>query len=220
MAQPKYTLYKYVKLSGGKWRYCRAALYKNHTIKRNTVIVGGKEEVHVEGDYYIAHDSKWINVGHDALEAQRQQHHLLAGGTTVRVREPDTDKYKLVTIPSAQPREPVAHGRKKIKDEIAKYLDDMVASKRPAKSVRMNRNFLHAFANLIGKEYADEYEREDVIKFRNALLDEGYERKYIDTQMDFVLTFFRHWLKLPILIAGSDGRRNTLLKSTRRSLES
>ena len=33
MAQAKYTLYKYVKLSGGRWRYCRAALYKNHTIK-------------------------------------------------------------------------------------------------------------------------------------------------------------------------------------------
>jgi hypothetical protein len=46
MAQAKFTLYKYVKLSGGKWRYCRAALYKNHTIKPNTVIVGGKEESH------------------------------------------------------------------------------------------------------------------------------------------------------------------------------
>ena len=51
MAQPKFTLYKYVKLSGGKWRYCRAALYKNHTIKDNTV-VGDKEEVHREGDHY------------------------------------------------------------------------------------------------------------------------------------------------------------------------
>jgi hypothetical protein len=26
MAKPKYTLYKYVKLSRGNWRYCRAAL--------------------------------------------------------------------------------------------------------------------------------------------------------------------------------------------------
>ena len=56
MAQAKYTLYKYVKLSGGRWRYCRAALYKNHTIKSNTAIVGGKEDA--EGDYYIAHDGR------------------------------------------------------------------------------------------------------------------------------------------------------------------
>jgi hypothetical protein len=104
MAQPQYTLYKYVKLSGGNWRYCRAALYKNHTVKRDRVIVGEKEEVHSEGDYYIAHCGQWINVGPDALGAQRQQHRLLAGATTVRVPAPDTGKYKMVTIPSAQLR--------------------------------------------------------------------------------------------------------------------
>ena len=80
----------------------------------------------------------------------------------------------------------------------------MVASKRPGKSVRMNRNFLNAFANLISKGYSDEYNRNDVIKFRNDLLDKDYERKYIDTQMDFVLTFFRHWLKLPIQMERGD----------------
>jgi hypothetical protein len=204
MAQPKYTLYKYVKLSGSKWRYCRAALYKNHTIKRNSVIIGEKEEVHSEGDYYIAHGGQWINVGPDGLEAQRQQYRLLAGATAVRVPEPDTGEYKMLTIPSAQPQERVSSGRKTIKNEIVKYLDDTVAAKRPGKSVRMNRNFLNAFANLIGKEYADEYKREDVIKFRNDLLDEGYTRKYIDTQMDFVLTLFRHWLKMPIQMERGD----------------
>jgi integrase len=204
MAKPKYTLYKYVKLSRGKWRYCRSARYKNHMIKTNTVMVGEKEEVHSEGDYYIAHGDQWINVGPDALEAQRQQHRLLAGGVTVRLPEPDIGKYKLVTIPSAQPQAPVANGRKKVKHEISKYLDDMVASKRPGKSVRMNRNFVNALANLIGKEYADEYNRDDVIKFRNGLLDKGYERKYIDTQMNFVLTFFRHWIKLPIQMERGD----------------
>jgi hypothetical protein len=61
----------------------------------------------------------------------------------------------------------------------------------------MNRNFLNAFANLISKEYGAEYNRDDVIKFHNDLLDKDYEREYIDTQMDFVLTFFRHWLKSP-----------------------
>jgi hypothetical protein len=31
MGQPKYTIYKYVRLKDGSWRYCRAALYANHT---------------------------------------------------------------------------------------------------------------------------------------------------------------------------------------------
>ena len=40
MAQPKYTIYKYVRLKDGSWRYCRAALYANHTIKADVVVVG------------------------------------------------------------------------------------------------------------------------------------------------------------------------------------
>ncbi len=31
MAQPKYTIYNYVRVKNGSWRYCRAALYANHT---------------------------------------------------------------------------------------------------------------------------------------------------------------------------------------------
>jgi hypothetical protein len=33
MAQPKYTIYKYVRFKDGSWRYCRAAVYANRTIK-------------------------------------------------------------------------------------------------------------------------------------------------------------------------------------------
>jgi integrase len=200
MAQPKYTVYKYVRLKGG-WRYCPAALYANHTIKPDVVIVGGKEERHPEGNYYIAYAGQWIPAGPDALKAQRQRHALLSGNSL------EYERYSGRSVPKAavvKPEEPVANGRKKIKNEIVKYLDDMVASKRPGKSVRMNRNFLNAFAILIGKEHADEYNRDDVIKFRNDLVDKSYKKKYIDTQMDFVLTFFRHWIKSPIQMEKGD----------------
>ncbi len=201
LAEPKYTIYKHVRFKDGSWRYCRAALYANHRIKTDVVTVGGREEKHPEGNYYIACSGKWIPAGADALTAQRQQHALLSGNAL------EYELYSGRSVPKAdvvQPQEPVTNGRKKVKDEISKCLEDMVASKRPGKSVRMNRNFLNAFANLIGKEYADEYKREDVIKFRNDLLDDGYARKYIDTQMDFVLTFFRHWLKMPIQMERGD----------------
>jgi hypothetical protein len=39
-----------------------------------------------------------------------------------------------------------------------------------------------------------------VIGFRNDLLSKEYEHKYIDTQMDFVLPFFKHRLKRPIVM--------------------
>ncbi len=56
MAQPKYTIYKYVRLKDGSWRYCRAALYANHTIKADIVIVGRREEKHLEGNSLITID--------------------------------------------------------------------------------------------------------------------------------------------------------------------
>jgi hypothetical protein len=33
MAQSKFTLYKYIKLKDGSWRYCKAAFYSNAKIK-------------------------------------------------------------------------------------------------------------------------------------------------------------------------------------------
>ena len=72
MAQPKYTIYKYVRFKDGSWRYCRAALYANHTIKPDVVTVGGKEEKHPEGNYYIACGGNWIPAGiGDGLEKCR-----------------------------------------------------------------------------------------------------------------------------------------------------
>jgi hypothetical protein len=77
MAQPKYTIYRYVRFKDGSWRYRRAAVYANRTIKPDVVTVAGREEKHPEGNYYIACGGKWIPAGADALRAQRQQHALL-----------------------------------------------------------------------------------------------------------------------------------------------
>ena len=62
-----------------------------------------------------------------------------------------------------QPQGSLSNGRKKVKDEIVKYLEDMVAAKRPGKGVRMNRNFLNAFTNLFGKDYADDKRRQQPV---------------------------------------------------------
>jgi hypothetical protein len=62
MAQSKFTLYKYIKIKDGSWRYCKAAFYSNAKIKPNRCIVGGKEEEHTEGAYYLYHHKNWIPV--------------------------------------------------------------------------------------------------------------------------------------------------------------
>lgn len=75
MAISKYTLYKYVKVDG-TWRYCKAAYHENGKIKPDIVFVNVKQallEKHPEGRYYMSHNGQWIDVGTDALEAQRKR---------------------------------------------------------------------------------------------------------------------------------------------------
>ncbi len=99
--------------------------------------LAGREEKHPEGNYYIACAGQWIPAGPDALNAQRQRHALLSGNST------EYERYSGRPVPKSavvQLEQRVTDGRKKIKDEISKYLDDIVASKRPGKTVRMTRN--------------------------------------------------------------------------------
>src|ERR1700692_2926530 len=86
MAQPKFTLYKYIKLADGSWRYCRAAFYSNGKIKPNRCIVGGKEEEHLEGSYYLYQKKSWVPVGTDALDAQRRRNAQLDNYELHRLR--------------------------------------------------------------------------------------------------------------------------------------
>lgn len=42
------------------------------------------------------------------------------------------------------------------------------------------------------------------LAFRNRLLEERYGHKYIDTQINTVITFFKRWLKIPICMEQKD----------------
>jgi hypothetical protein len=69
----KFTLYKYVKLETGKWQYKKAAFHPNGKIKPNVVMIDGVEEKHAEGAHFVNFDNRWIPVGEDALDAQRER---------------------------------------------------------------------------------------------------------------------------------------------------
>jgi hypothetical protein len=83
MAKSRFSIFKYVKVGGAGWRYCRAAFHDNGKIKSNVVMVGKDkhEEKHPEGAYYLANAGQWIRVNGDALEAQRKRkEHLTLEG--------------------------------------------------------------------------------------------------------------------------------------------
>ena len=67
----KLNIYKYVRTDKG-WRYRKATFHPNGKIKPNVVVVSGVEEKHSEGRYFRTHNQS-IDVGEDALEAQRKR---------------------------------------------------------------------------------------------------------------------------------------------------
>jgi hypothetical protein len=57
MGLATFSIYKYVRTSMGG-RYCKPIYGKNNKLKPDAVLVGGKEEVHPEGAYYLNADGQ------------------------------------------------------------------------------------------------------------------------------------------------------------------
>jgi integrase/recombinase XerD len=194
----KLSIYKYVRTDKG-WRYCKAAFHPNGKIKPNIVIVSGVEEKHTEGRYFLNFNNRWIDVGLDALEAQRRR--------LLRLNQMEYARLSGKSAGAAHPGKPSVvefSGRKVIKDEVEAYLADLELTRRPAKTVQSKRKYLGDFVGLIRKGFADEYRREDVLKYKNKLQDEGFAPKTIDTRMMAVVTFFNRWLKIKLGIDAKD----------------
>lgn len=94
-------------------------------------------------------------------------------------------------------------GRKVIKDEVEAYVANLELAKRPHKTVQSRRRFLRKFLDIVPKKFTDEFRRDDVLTFRNKLM-QRYEPKYVDTMMMCVVTFFNHWLKIKLGVEKSD----------------
>ena len=141
----KLSLYKSVKTERG-WRYCKAAFHSNAKVKPNIVLVDGVEEKHAEGSYFTLSDNQWVALGDDALDAQRKLMAMNAQREFQRLSQ--NPQQRESPVPA------VSNGRKLICEEIERYLEGLVAAKRPAKSVRMNRNFLNAFTAFIASTVA------------------------------------------------------------------
>jgi integrase len=193
----KLSIYKYVRTDKG-WRYCKAAFHPNGKIKPNVVVVSGVEEKHTEGRYFLNSNNRWIEVGTDALDAQRKR--------LLRLNQMEYARLSgrsLAAGSAGQPGVFEFSGRKVIKDEVEAYLANLELAKRTHRTVQSKRRFLTTFLSIVPKKFADEFCRDDVLRFRNKLMQE-YEPKSVDTMMMCVVTFFNRWLKIKLGIEKSD----------------
>ena len=153
MAQSKFTLYKYIKLDDGVWRYKKAAFYSNGKIKPNVVIVGKNtkgmpiEETHIEGKYVMNHNGAWLDAGTDALEAQRRRNTLLDREELKRLRGTDS-----APSPTAQ----LTFDRLTLAAASEKYLSNCEKRGLDAKTIRKYRSAVDAFVEHCGVTYVDE----------------------------------------------------------------
>jgi len=182
----KFTLYKYVYLKPiGKWRYCRAATTKSgNRIKKDIVLVGGKEELHEEGHYYFSVDGKWPLAGDTAEEAMEQQAKRLAAQEYERVTgmTPETPKTpETPEIPktpetpetSKSPQTLPSGGvdrktrRKRLKDAAEQYLRNCVATGKDPKTIASYRgavnSFVMHFTGQTKKTFVEDIERQDLL---------------------------------------------------------
>ena len=187
-----FSIYQYCKTNSG-WRYCKAAFRSNGKIKPNVVIASGVEEKHTEGRYFLNFNGQWIDAGVGALEAQRRRQLRLN-----QIEYERLSRRSSVTATAERPSPVEFSGPKVIKDEVEAYLADLELTRRPARTVQSKRKYLGDFIGLIGKGFADEYRREDVLKYKNKLQDEGFAPKTIDTRMMALVTFFNRWLKIKL----------------------
>ena len=153
MAQSKFTLYKYVKMGDGSWRYKKAAFYSNGKIKPNVVIVGkdtkGKpiEETHIEGKYVMNHNGAWLDAGTDALEAQRRRNTLLDREELKRLRGTDS---------APSPTVQLTFDRLTLAAAAEKYLSNCEKRGLDAKTISKYRSAVDAFVEHCGVTYVEE----------------------------------------------------------------
>ena len=70
MRRQKFTLYRYVKLTTGKWQYARCVQGKNGKPIPDHVIIGGQDTIYAgEGAYYFNVAGNWIRAGDTVAEA-------------------------------------------------------------------------------------------------------------------------------------------------------
>jgi integrase len=147
MAQSKFTLYKYIKLAEGSWRYCKAAFYSNGKIKPNRCIVGGKEEEHPEGAYYLYHKKNWIPAGTDALEAQRRRN--------ARLDEEEFKRLRKTAAVQTWDTAPTC-SKTSLAMAAAQYFSNLEARGADPKTIRSYRSAVDPFVENCGVTYVDQ----------------------------------------------------------------
>jgi len=163
-------------------RYCRVVLATNGRIKPDLVLLGGKEEKHPEGAYYL----EWregtkrirLSVGKDATEASAQ-----------RLRKEAELNALANGIPLATVTE--SNGRRTVSKAITDYLAEVKLTKKP-KTLAAYTTALDYFKQSCQRTHLEDITRTDMLRFAAFLRDEkGLEPRTCWNKFSNVMSFLK-----------------------------
>jgi hypothetical protein len=156
-------------------RYCPVVESKNGRIKSDYVWVDGKEQYHSEGAYYISwYEGKKLNrlsVGKDAATAYARQQQKQAEINA---------KNSGLTVSPEGAEIPAENSKRLLSTAITEFIEETKLTKKP-KTLAAYTTALNYFTESCHKQYLEEIERKDLLKF-SAFLRDGTQ-KAISSQL-------------------------------------
>ena len=163
---PHVKLFKQVKVND-KWILAPALFDSKSRVRRDRVLVAGKDELHPEGSYVI----EWWNQGQRHRESVRADAQDAAD--KARVKEAQLTAERNGIIPPSPKPEP-----KPERTPLTSALDDYVEYVRYHRSLRTYRTYrpiLQSFKESCTKAHVDEVERQDLLDFATDCTKQGQQ---------------------------------------------
>ena len=180
MANREVNLTKRIETSNG-WRYCPVVLSPNGRVKPDVVVVGGVEERHPEGAYYIewrdGTKRRRLSVGKNAADANGQ-----------RVRK----EAELNAVNLGVALAPTnGNGRRPLLAAVTDFLDTTKLTHKP-RTYAAYKTALGYFTESCSKLHVEDVERKDMLKFTAFLRGEKEQApRSAYNKFEIVMTFLR-----------------------------
>jgi integrase/recombinase XerD len=185
------TIYKKVKVAG-VWRYCPPVYGKNNKVRPNVVVVGGVEESHPEGNYYIQFYAGtkpvYENCGPDAADAvhaaERKELFMQADNAGLKVADPSDDQK--LSIAAA------------VSGYLQEIEKDIVRGHKSNATLQLFRKTLTEFAETCARVYVQDLERDDMIAYQDRLLKRGLAKNTAGKNLRRLNSWYRTVMHLKL----------------------
>ncbi len=157
------------------WKLAPALFDSKGRVRRDHVVVQGRDEIHDEGTYYL----EWWSGGQRTREAAGPDAFLAAEAMRKKQAELAAIRNGIVPQPAEEEPEPDRVPLQKAIDSYIEY----IRYHRSLRTWRTYRPILNAFGKFCTRKYIDQVLREDLIAFGTLCLKLGHNGKTVYNKM-------------------------------------